>query len=1001
MRILALTLRNYRLHRELRVDFDQSRTLIGGDNETGKSTIIEAIHRALFLIGKGNTEHHRAMISSLHGGHPEVEVEFEASGKSYSVKKRFGTAGTTTLGPSDAVSLYGDEAEAELARILHVEAGLGSKAIAAQWAHLWIWQGKAGEDPSIDASAQRRALVQRLQDIGGAAALQSEQDSQIASQFSAMRETIFNKAGRPKTGSSLELAERAVESAKEKHSSAAERMRKLEAAAADFETASKTLSSSGEIINRLEAEREATESRARTLVELRRLEAEQAAAVKTAAARRDAVESAGKQISQAREDIAALKKSLTPRNEAIARLESELQSAKDNATAADAESRKAAVAVRDARNSHELADSHLQLLERAEIFKRVSDKEKKVSKLRAALAELEAQLSKLPGMDRSSLHKAQRLESECSSAQASLQAMATGIEVIAADRAVKAGRETIKAGQRKVLTEDTVICIDSNVRLRIEPGGGTSLADARKTWDGAAEKLRKYLDSFGLSTVKEAIEVNARLEDLSSRVKAARAELEGMEAENIEEELRNARNDLASTKANIERLVVLAPKMGMPEDLQLARAQSKSLRKRLDEAEDREAEAKSVSTVSARKLQASEEALRAERNDAAQQILKLNGREAQLDLLLRTHGDEATQSRELSELKTVQSATQKLLDGTTASISKLQPDLLEGDRMRIERAIKQVTAEQNEARSMIAVSRAALRSDGSEDPASDLATAEARVRSAEEHRQSLQMRAQAIDLLDRLFRDEQRDLAERFTRPLAEKISAYLKCIFGAGAVAQISMGDDGFTGLRLSRPSFGNAPFEFGSLSGGAKEQTAAAVRLAMAEVLAADYDGCLPVVFDDAFANSDPRRVNELQRMLDLAAKNGLQVIVLTCNPADYAALGAKQVFIRPEPLTSRAPGSQVPEASERFPDEPLREANEPPPQYASISETVVTEELRSELLSALANLGGSSGNVSLRDRLGWDEATYWAVKSDLLNAGKLLPGKGRGGSVSLPVS
>ena len=70
------------------------------------------------------------------------------------------------------------------------------------------------------------------------------------------------------------------------------------------------------------------------------------------------------------------------------------------------------------------------------------------------------------------------------------------------------------------------------------------------------------------------------------------------------------------------------------------------------------------------------------------------------------------------------------------------------------------------------------------------------------------------------------------------------------------------------------------------------------VAEVLAADFDGCLPVVFDDAFAYSDPERVNRLQRMLDLAATRGLQVIVLTCNPVDYVALGAKTVTLRAEP-------------------------------------------------------------------------------------------------------
>ena len=52
-----------------------------------------------------------------------------------------------------------------------------------------------------------------------------------------------------------------------------------------------------------------------------------------------------------------------------------------------------------------------------------------------------------------------------------------------------------------------------------------------------------------------------------------------------------------------------------------------------------------------------------------------------------------------------------------------------------------------------------------------------------------------------------------------------------------------------------------------------------------------------DDAFAYSDPDRVQTLQRMLYLAASRGLQVIVLTCAPSDYAALGATHVTLRLE--------------------------------------------------------------------------------------------------------
>ena len=174
MRITSVILRNCRLHRELKVDFDSARTLIGGPNETGKSTLIEAVHRALFLKAKGNTEQHRALISTLHTGHPEVELTFEANGGNYVLKKRFGSNGTATLIPTNSVPLSGEQAETELARILKVEANLSGKAVTTEWAHLWIWQRQAGDDPSAHATAQCDGLLQRLQQMGGAAALQSE-----------------------------------------------------------------------------------------------------------------------------------------------------------------------------------------------------------------------------------------------------------------------------------------------------------------------------------------------------------------------------------------------------------------------------------------------------------------------------------------------------------------------------------------------------------------------------------------------------------------------------------------------------------------------------------------------------------------------------------------------------------------------------------------------------------------------------------------------------------
>ncbi len=56
------------------------------------------------------------------------------------------------------------------------------------------------------------------------------------------------------------------------------------------------------------------------------------------------------------------------------------------------------------------------------------------------------------------------------------------------------------------------------------------------------------------------------------------------------------------------------------------------------------------------------------------------------------------------------------------------------------------------------------------------------------------------------------------------------------------------------------------------------------------------------------------------------------------------------------------------------------------------------KDRFVKALTALGGSAGHGRLREILQWDEATYNAVKGDLLVEGIVTPGRGRGGSVSL---
>jgi DNA repair exonuclease SbcCD ATPase subunit len=996
VRINSVTLRNCRLHRELKVDFDPARTLIGGPNETGKSTLIEAVHRALFLKAKGSTEHHRSLVSSLHTGHAEVDLTFEAEGNSYLLRKRFGPAGTTILAPSNSVSLSGDAAESELARLLGVEAGLTGKAVAAQWAHLWVWQGQSGDDPSTHATAQQSGLLQRLQQMGGAAALLSELDARAAKHFADAKDQLYTQAEKPKTGSALDKAVRADQLAQDEFERALDRVQRLNSAVADLENASRSQIESKACLTDLEKQQEERDSKAQQLVELRQQEKEQSSAAAAADTMHTALESAHQQILAARVEISELDHSLQSQNEAIAQLDNARQEARSRAVAAEAEHAASSDSVRSARLRRDLASAHAQLFEKAEIRAKLGIRVQKVDQHRSELAKLEESRAKLPKVDRATLKRIQRLETERSNASAALQAMATGIEVIAADQAVKAAGHIIGVGHQQILTEDTEVQIGPAVRLRIRPGGGNSLADARQAEAKAQNNLQAMLDSLGLPSVKDATEIHAQWEDLGSRINAAAAELDGMGAEDLAEELQHALNELTAAQANVERLSALVTDLKAPEDKAAAKILTKQWDQNLSEAEGREIEAKNNRDRSANVLASAEEDWTKKRTESEQQRLKLTGLNAQHDLLLKTHGDDATRGRVLLKCQAATTATRAQLTATANAIATLQPEFLEADRDRITRAINKNTDKMNEALKNIAVAKAALTSDGSEDPATDLVTAKARARSAAEHRTAVQRKSKAIALLDQLFQDEQHRLSEQFTRPLADKISGYLQCIFGKGARAQVALENSAFTGLRLARLDSNGGPFAFGTLSGGAKEQTAAAVRLAMAEVLAANHGGCLPVVFDDAFAYSDPERVNHLQRMLDLAATRGLQVIVVTCNPADYAALGAKTVSLRSHRHPSPARIHPGPETEENVSPTPSHEVGVLATDHGA--RVAVSDELRQALLSALSRLGGSKGNQTLRDELGWDEATYLAVKNDLVVSGRLVIGRGRGGSVAV---
>jgi len=175
-----------------------------------------------------------------------------------------------------------------------------------------------------------------------------------------------------------------------------------------------------------------------------------------------------------------------------------------------------------------------------------------------------------------------------------------------------------------------------------------------------------------------------------------------------------------------------------------------------------------------------------------------------------------------------------------------------------------------------------------EDPAAAVEQCLARLESAQGEREAIERQTLALQILQSLFHRARQEFSQRYREPLEEAIGPYLEDLGSRDQQVRLDFDPKrGFGDFELQQ---GMQRYGFEQLSGGMREQLATALRLALAEVLLPGYDGCLPLIFDDAFTSSDPRRLGGLHRMLERGLAKGAQIILLSCNPADYQEFANK---------------------------------------------------------------------------------------------------------------
>ena len=899
MRLINCQLENVRQHGDLKLTFSPQLTLISGPNESGKSTLVEALHRALFLKASASGAPVEALQSRIHIGPPKILIAFEAKGEHWELSKRFsGTTGNVTLKSiSSGLNFSGPSAEDELAKLLGVKETVGSKqattVLPTRWAHLWVMQGSAGANLLAEGkdSYDFDSLLAQLEKSGGAVIQQSGHDQSVAKQIEAALEANFTSRGIKKNSGlwqrkeEFDTARQAVEDAQIQLSNYNNAGLELLAITEQIEKLqSKDLPALEErrkIINQgLEASNQLDNAIKLALQEIEPLRL-----------RYDASQNQLKQLDGLAEELQQKKllfKTLQ---------ESELE----------AEARELSLfkVTEEQRNSRLELDSQKQeleknnqlvqlLLEQAGALDTLQRLTKSIDQQNINIAKIEQlkqQLAALPLINKSDIQQLRLLQQQLRDTSTKQQSMAAGVKLLRADQAVRINGEAIQTGEQLQLSSAFELQVGDGVALEITPGGGKALGDLKAASIAAEQAYDQYLKQLKLHSLEageQAFEQRLGLEQqLLALATNTPLNLQELEAEqNVLQkrlselemqlalflECRNAMEKEHVIPVDVPELQTLHSKL--KQTLSYTTTACKQAETDLESAQIalQNFQKKRLADSSQLKVLEAECSDRQKRLDEL--IINNTSREVLLDQVAKLSADLKQADEQLQLL-----GLQRETCGSEDNKKELAalPQQIDALQHQIEQLIDQRGAAKERCDSI-----------SKEDPYAAIEKANAQLEIAQSDYQSLKRITDAHKRLQQLFMEAQADLSSRYSEPLAQAINSYLQPLIPDGPIAQLNYDQyKGFGGLRLRR---GKEFYDFDELSGGMREQLTAALRLSMADVLKDVNDGCLPLVFDDAFANSDPARIDSIKKMLNTAVDRGLQVILLTCDPMAYGSFGEK---------------------------------------------------------------------------------------------------------------
>ncbi|MDH4982685.1 AAA family ATPase [Hyphomicrobium sp. D-2] len=841
--------------------------VLSGPNEFGKSTIMRALQLVLFEQHRGRSRKLEAF-RPYSGGAPLIELDFEARGKAWRLRKQFLSSPLAELRDLQSNNVArGADAELRLAELIEAP---GNFALLYAEQGLPLAQIDARK---VGGAAFLSAIEAEIENVADGSVVRT-----VADRVRTELATLMTAHAVPRPTGELKRAldereslDKEAREAGVRLAEAQARLDRLEGLRAELD--SLTAPGAGEL-------REARRNEARDAL---------AAAVE-ARNRMRAAEQARKTQEENGRARAAVLKGYEGRLSALAKCEEQRTEFEAAIVAAEQEvlthanrKRECQVALDELKQAVAAGEAARKLREmrerRAQLDRQLGIGREAEAAIAAGGSILASNRAKPEVVKR-----AQKLAAEIAGLEARLQAAAPSVTIAldagAAGKLTSDGR-ALQHGEQLTPTHPIVIDIAGIGSISIAPGRAQNMQLGEAELADRKQALAVALDEIGATSLDDAVAQAEVRQDASRSVSEATARLDAIAPRGIAM-LEQKCSDL---DADIARLASSLPE---EEEVDISDARIMDLQDRFAAAETALTQAVEADRAASHRL-----------NTLQARLVAVNDT---LTEILRELGSADDRAARLLEMQAAVATAETALNAAVREVSAWReqaPDETCFESMQqaaeqTQNACEQAARRIGMLREQTALVEGMLRRDHDDDIAARLAELNDRLKVADNRCCELQKTAAALQLLSREFDEAAKRTRDQFTQPVLQRMMPYLEGILPGAA---LKLNED----LVPSTLLRGGGSEDLDRLSDGTQEQLQLLVRLAFGRLLA-DRGTPAPLLLDDPLIYASDGRLQAVFNALRTASEHH-QVLVTTCRERAFQELGGQRVALQPWHVMSEA--------------------------------------------------------------------------------------------------